>query len=216
MGCNYYLYKKDSTPWILPINRLGQYIERDIYKMGTGELSKDACILDFDKCTVEQDGLHIGKASFGWHFNLCIYPFMRIYNLEDWKKLFNDDQYYIMDEYEEPVTPADMLRVIMDRTSYGLKEALEAGKTIEEYEQEQVDRNNSIDKQCSGGKNQAKDYDDLLRKNRAERGINGLWAHSNSIWDERGKEEWKRFMPMLVPHYRTDGPYDLTPDWDFS
>ena len=216
MGCNYYLYKKDGTPWILPINRLGQYIERDIYKMGTGELDKSTCVLDFDKCTVKQEGLHIGKSSSGWHFNLCIYPFMKIYNLEDWKKLFSNDQYYIMDEYEELVTSADMLRVIIDRTSYGLNEALEAGKTIEEYEQERVDKNNNFDKQYNKGKNQVKDYNDLLKQNHAERGVNGLWAHSNSIWDERNNDAWEGFMPMLTPHYRTDGPYDLTPDWDFS
>ena len=180
MGCNYYLYKKDNTPWILPVNRLGQYIERDIYKMGTGELDKSACVLDFDKCTVEQEGLHIGKSSCGWHFDLCIYPFINIYNLEDWKKLFNSHEYFIKDEYDEIISSDEMIKNITDRKGNSLL-------TEEE-----------------------------LKENHADRGLNGLLAHSSSIWDTRNAEEWKQFIPMLVPHYRTDGPYDLTPDWDFS
>ena len=179
MGCNYYLYKKNNTLWALPINRLGQYIESLIFSSVKPPKSNEITI-NLDKCITNEEGLHIGKSSAGWHFNLCIYPFMGIYNLNDWKKLFNSENYYIKDEYGEAVSAEEMLSVITDRK--GINEV-----TAEELEQ-----------------------------NHAEIGLNGLLAHRSSIWDERDQEEWRQFMPMLTQHYRTDGTYDLTPDWDFS
>lgn len=179
MGCNYYLYKKNADKWVLPLNRLGSLCEHCVYDEIQKGNNQDM-VLNLNRCITEEDGLHIGKSSFGWHFNLCIYPYMNIYNLEDWKEMFENEDYYIMSEDDEELSCEDMMRIITDR------------------------------------KGDAKITDEELKKNHAERGLNDLLAHSSSIWDERGKEEWKQFMPMLTPHYRTDGTYDLTPDWNFS
>lgn len=179
MGCNYYLYKKNADKWVLPLSRLGSLFEQCVYdeiqKGNTQQLT-----LNMGNCTTQEDGLHIGKSSFGWHFNLCIYPCMGIYNLEDWERLFDDEDYYIMSEENKELTGDEMLDVITNR------------------------------------KGSSQLTDEELKENHAERGLNNLLAHSSSIWDERDKEEWKQFMPMLTSHYRTDGTYDLTPDWDFS
>lgn len=179
MGCNYYLYKKNNKKWNLLLTRLGDLIEHNVFneikKGNTQQLT-----LNIGKCIEQEDGLHIGKSSFGWHFSLCIYPYMGIYNLEDWKRLFNSGNYIIKDEYEEEVSMDEMLDIIANRQ----------------------------------GNSQVTDEE--LKENHAERGLNNLLAHSSYIWDQRDKEEWKQFMPMLTPQYRTDGTYDLTPDWDFS
>lgn len=178
MGCNYYLYKKDESDWLLPRNWLGQYVENIVFNNITTDY-KDIT-LNIETCITKEKGLHIGKSSAGWHFSLCIYPYMGIYNLEDWKRLFNSNNYIVKNEYEEEVSVDEMLDIITNRH----------------------------------GNSQVTDEE--LKQNHAERGLNNLLAHSSSIWDERDKEEWKQFMPMLTPHYRTDGTYDLTPDWDFS
>ena len=180
MGCNYYLYKKDASNWTLPINRLGNLIEFNVFDCIKKDFNSNTFELDYKRCITEREGLHIGKSSFGWHFNLCIYPYMDIYNLEDWKRLFNSDNYIIKDEDEEEVSVDKMLDIITNR------------------------------------KGNSQVTDEELKQNHAEKGLNNLLAHSSSIWDERDKEEWKQFMPMLTPHYRTGGTYDLTPDWDFS
>lgn len=180
MGCNYYLYKKDGSNWTLPVNRLGNLVEFTVFDCIKKDFNSNIFELDYKRCITEREGLHIGKSSFGWHFNLCIYPYMGIYNLENWKRLFNSDNYIIKDEDEEDVSVDEMLDIITNRK----------------------------------GSSQLTDKE--LKQNHAERGLNNLLAHSSSIWDERDKEEWKQFMPMLTPHYRTEGTYDLTPDWDFS
>lgn len=215
MGCNYYLYKKDGTNWTLPVNRVGSLFEHCVYnEIQKG--NKQNITLDMSKCITEQEGLHIGKSSSGWHFSLCIYPYLDIYNLEDWKELFENRDYYIMSEDYEELNCDDMLRIITERKSYSLTKALQEGKTVEQFEQECVDKSNELDKKINEGMCQVKSYDELLAKNHAEKGLNGLMAHGDSIWDMRGKECWEGFIPTMIPHFRTDGTYDLTPDWDFS
>ena len=57
--------------------------------------------------------LHIGKSSYGWHFQLRVYPNENINDLSDWKPLF--DKWPIFDEYNHPVSGTYMLSLITDR-----------------------------------------------------------------------------------------------------
>lgn len=57
--------------------------------------------------------LHIGKSSYGWHFNLCIYPDLSINNLDDWKQMF--ETHAIYNEENEQITAAEMIDRIVNR-----------------------------------------------------------------------------------------------------
>ena len=63
------------------------------------------------------DELHIGKSSAGWCFALRIYPDREINDLDDWRAIFKTAE--IRDEYDKPVTAAQMLIVITDRSFAG-------------------------------------------------------------------------------------------------
>lgn len=57
--------------------------------------------------------LHIGKSSYGWNFNLCIYPDLGINNLNDWKKMFETHDIY--NEEDEKITAEEMIDRIVNR-----------------------------------------------------------------------------------------------------
>lgn len=215
MGCNYYLEKKDNSTWTIPTNTLGTTLERQIIKsLQSGNLEKDSSlVLDLKKCLSEEKQLHIGKSSCGWNFNLCIYPSLNIYNLKDWEKLFNDENYIIKDEYNEVITKEDMLDCITNR------KALDWDKfnSQEEYEKDSLESLNKVDRFMSKDKSEPyKTYDDFLEKNHATRGKFGLLARKSNIWDMRDDPTWKDFLPMMSTFYTSEGTYDLTSEWDFS
>jgi hypothetical protein len=58
---------------------------------------------------------HIGKSSAGWVFALHVYPEEGIQTLEDWIPLLFREGAVIKDEYENQLTPHEMLCVIMAR-----------------------------------------------------------------------------------------------------
>lgn len=90
--------------------------------MGTNfYMFRDCC----DQCGRGEE-LHIGKSSGGWCFSLHIYPEKGINTLDDWKVLFNEtvlggidgkvkQKNVIKNEYNNVVSPEDMLRIITDR-----------------------------------------------------------------------------------------------------
>jgi len=55
---------------------------------------------------------HIGKSSFGWCFQLHVYPEESINSLNDWLPYF--DKYIIEDEYGKTVSKEDILRIITE------------------------------------------------------------------------------------------------------
>lgn len=57
--------------------------------------------------------LHIGKSSGGWCFSLHVDPKEGITSLEDWIEKFKTG--LIEDEYEESVSPDEMLTIITNR-----------------------------------------------------------------------------------------------------
>lgn len=55
---------------------------------------------------------HIGKASYGWHFMLRVYPEDGIMTLDDWKNLFYDKDSVIHNEYKDEISPDRMMELI--------------------------------------------------------------------------------------------------------
>ena len=110
MGTNYYLRRKDKSDYILPVNPT-------LILKALVEGRKQGLNLAMDKCTETTKELHIGKKSCGWCFNLCIYPFYDIYDLEDWKKRFRSGEEEIYDEYDRLITLEEMLEIIVPKTS---------------------------------------------------------------------------------------------------
>ena len=181
MGMNYYLESKVGDYWNLPnSDKLGENVNRLV--VSAKNYGWRTQTLYIDDLTEKTYKLHIGKSSAGWHFSLCIYPFLNIYTLDDWKLRFKSDRYRIVDEYDNEVSEEDMLEIITNRS------------------------NNVFDSNYSMT---------LVKENNAERGLNGLWAHKSSITDDRDDPAWKCFIPIISTYIRTDGTYDLTPDWNF-
>ena len=208
MGCNYYLFKKDKTQWVIPKNNVGEQIEKLlVHCQNESEIT-----LDTTKCLERVDGLHIGKSSLGWHFNLCIYPVLDIYNLEDWITYFNDVAYEIRDEEDRVIKADNMLKCIVEREALKYKDF----NSDEEYEKYVLECTNNVEKELFNNKEPYKSYDDYLVHNHAYRGVRGLMGHASSVWDMRKDEAWKNFLPMLNTFYPTGESYDLTTEWDFS
>lgn len=65
-------------------------------------------------CGHEDEPRHIGKSSCGCAFALHVYPDDGIHDLADWQPLFETGR--IVDEYGRPVTLADMLAIIKNRS----------------------------------------------------------------------------------------------------
>ena len=195
MGTNYYLRKKVTLEEYLKTrledynydNQLdilfNGYVFNNTYYATEEELNK---VLYLE--------LHIGKSSAGWHFGLCIYPELGINNLEDWKREFNNPDNTILDEYwvnsEDNVTPDKMLKVITERKD----------SNYINNEEELLKNFNGLQRMLGGKIYNS--YDEVLRDNHAERGLNGLWAHKQG--------------DPLTQFVRTDGTYDLTTQWNFS
>lgn len=201
MGMNYYL----KGDWLLPSSRLGQDLERLVYNTINEKGNTDVTItLDLPKISERTDKLHIGKSSLGWHFSLCIYPYMDILSLEDWKRLF--ETHTIVNEEGEEVPKEEMLDIITNRKAYNFDKF----NNVEEYEKYVLDLENAHEK------NKYKTYDDVLKANSARRGKNGLLSRESTILDFRNKPNWELFMPILSTNYHSDGTYDLTTNWEFE
>lgn len=61
--------------------------------------------------------LHIGKSSYGWTFGLHVYPKSktRPKDLQEWRALFSNSDFHIVDEYDRQISTREMLNVILDR-----------------------------------------------------------------------------------------------------
>ena len=68
-------------------------------------------------CQHSQEELHIGKSSSGWAFNLRIHPDKGINSLADWQEKWNSG--HIKNEYDETVSPDDMMHCIASRSQEG-------------------------------------------------------------------------------------------------
>ena len=204
MGTNYYLFRKLNYSDVITdlgvpnakFNNLGTFDDpfNQVQKLKNGFVYRETfykTIEELDEVFYQQ--LHIGKSSAGWHFLLAIYPKYGISNLEDWKKLFFEPNNYIENEYEERVTPEEMLSRITERGDDRLKDF----NSLEEYEAAQLKSQNDFTKKYGNGK-LYKTYDDMLKDNHAVRGKFGLWAHKPDSHT-----------------FATDGTYDYSEGVDF-
>lgn len=64
----------------------------------------------------EKPTLHIGKSSGGWTFALHIIPEEGINSLDDWLELFNKAENVIQNEYDESISPGEMIKIITRRS----------------------------------------------------------------------------------------------------
>ena len=183
MGMNYYLRRRDNETFKVIDDTFGYQISKlcheHLKEQYYGDITLNLC-----STFSEEIGLHIGKSSMGWHFSLCIYPHMDILSLDDWKKLFNDPEYFIVDEEDREVSAEDIINIITNRSS-------DYSRSFEELHI-------------------------LASENHGEVGYNGLIAHKSSIIDLAKEKGWIGFSPLICIHFRTDGTYDLTPNWRFS
>ncbi len=60
--------------------------------------------------------LHIGKGSGGWCFALHVMPEEGIETLDDWKRLLEDPDKEIVDEYGDKIEREKMLQIITQRS----------------------------------------------------------------------------------------------------
>lgn len=65
--------------------------------------------------TPDYEPLHIGKSSMGWCFSLHVIPEEGINTLEDWQARWSKPEAVIWNEYQELITPGEMLRIITER-----------------------------------------------------------------------------------------------------
>lgn len=59
--------------------------------------------------------MHIGKDKQGWCFLLHVIPEEGINTLDDWKARFNEPDAVIKDEYNQEISPEEMLATITER-----------------------------------------------------------------------------------------------------
>ena len=73
-------------------------------------------------CGREHKGMHIGKSSAGWAFSLHVSKWENVESLDDWRRLWSQPGSYIVDEYGQRITTADMEAVITSRAHpHGLR-----------------------------------------------------------------------------------------------
>ena len=145
MGTNYYLYKKSTYTPIKDRDKM--WWEDYNFNFYNQEYNKVQELVNgyvyFDKYypTIEELnkeyylGYHIGKNSSGWRFLLSTFPEFNITSLEDWKKLFNDKDNKIFDEYGEKISKEEMLKMITKKEpSKGLEGQTSTTMDNETYE----------------------------------------------------------------------------------
>lgn len=101
---------------------------------------------------LDKKDLHIGKSSLGWCFSLHVIPEEGLTSLDAWKNLFYRGFGHIESEYGERISADEMLEVILVRQR-------------------------RIPLQESWKSMGYKSLEDMLEKNHAEVGPNGLLSH---------------------------------------
>ena len=71
------------------------------------------------ECGRPYEAKHIGKSSAGWCFSLHVIPEEGINDLEDWKKLWNQEEAVIKNQYGTTFDPTILEREITERGTPG-------------------------------------------------------------------------------------------------
>lgn len=177
MGLNSYLYRKVNYTPDIPA-QLGcaeGFNSTYVQELENGYVWDNKYYKTIEDLNKEfYQKIHIGKSSYGWHYALAIYPEYGINNLEDWKNLFSNKNNYILDEENRKVSAEEMLDSIINRKHKGISEF----KTLEDFETAQLAIENDFNKKFLNFRYYYTTYDELLAANHAQRGLNGLWAHT--------------------------------------
>lgn len=177
MGLNSYLYRKVNYTPDIPA-QLGcaeGFNSTYVQELENGYVWDNKYYKTIEDLNKEfYQKIHIGKSSYGWHYALAIYPEYGINNLEDWKNLFSNKNNYILDEENRKVSAEEMLDSIINRKHKGISEF----KTLEDFEAAQLAIENDFNKKFLNFRSYYTTYDELLAANHAQRGLNGLWAHT--------------------------------------
>ena len=120
MGTNYYLRNKKLHEAVIEARKAEKALQASL----VGYDQYESITTSY---TEDPEGLHIGKSSAGWFFNLCVYPDFGIKELSDWKKAWMDPNYEIIDEYGHVQTPEEMLGEILNRHGSVTEEQMKKG-----------------------------------------------------------------------------------------
>lgn len=151
MGTNYYLHKKCNYDGKYP-SVVGDdvcFSYHEVQELENGYVWHNKYFKDVKELNKEYYiTIHIGKASYGWKFALCIYPDKYseqtsyelnfdgseeneysieyllpkpILTLDDWKELFDDQNCSIFDEYGDEVSTEEMIKIINTKNSDDIK-----------------------------------------------------------------------------------------------
>lgn len=182
MGTNYYLIRKIEYREGTPVSLGCDSAETEVEKLTNGWVLRDTYYSTLEELSKDfTQEIHIGKSSCGWHFSLCVYPEFGINNLEDWIQLFTEPGNKIVDEYGEQISDDDMIRIITVRKAPKWEDDPAA---IKKYEEQVIESSNDLAVYCGG--RTFTTYDEILKCNHAERGVNGLWAHKSDRFHKRG------------------------------
>lgn len=107
-------------------------------------------------CGRNDEGIHIGKSSYGWCFSLHMDDELKIHDLKDWVKVW--EKGIIKSEYNEKITPKKMFKIITQR------------KSDSDFKKPMPDSYFYL----------GKSWDDFFRENNAQPGPNGLLRHQIS------------------------------------
>lgn len=182
MGTNYYLIRKMEYREGTPVSLGCSSAETEVEKLTNGWVLRDTYYSTLEELSKDfTQEIHIGKSSCGWHFGLCVYPEFGINNLEDWTQLFNEPGNKIVNECGEQISVDDMIRTITIRKAPKWENDPIA---IKNHEEQVIKSTNEIAVHCGG--RPFTTYDEILERNHAERGVNGLWAHKRDRFHRRG------------------------------
>jgi hypothetical protein len=110
--------------------------------------------------------LHIGKSSCGWCFTCHTVPALQLNDWKDWKRFLQGRK--ILNEYYEDVSYEEMVDTVENRSH-------------------PTDFNKPPEKVWEGWYDLEEGWDEILRKNHAEKGPNGLFRHQ--VDPERGESQ---------------------------
>lgn len=114
MGTSYYLYLKSDYEIIR--NYFKTRNNNNLFNIGEYDLLSSIRI-------------NIGKSSSGWKFCLHIYPNHNINSFKDWHDILKNDEYIIVDEYNNVISLNEMINIITKKPGVYKKE--DAGKIID-------------------------------------------------------------------------------------
>lgn len=114
MGTNYYLYLKSDYEVISNYFKVRK--NNNVFNIVEHEL-------------LSAIRINIGKSSSGWKFCLHIYPNHNINSFKDWYDILQNDEYIIIDEYNEEINKNEMINIITKKARVYKKE--DTGKIID-------------------------------------------------------------------------------------